>query len=104
MDIVLSFFTFTDNILIQAFLAFPLLVSMIVSYRYLNVPDVTMDGSSILSAAVCVILMHKFNLSWPIGLASAIMAGFVAGLITGILVEIFRINGLLAGILNAFLL
>lgn len=104
MDFILSLFTFFDNISIQALLAFPLIVSMVISYRYLRVPDVTMDGSSIVAAAVCVILMREFNVSWPIGLLGAIITGFIAGLLTGILIEILKINSLLAGILNAFLL
>ncbi|MCK5018981.1 MAG: hypothetical protein KAS32_18115, partial [Candidatus Peribacteraceae bacterium] len=104
MDYLLSVFTFSDNILVQALLAFPLLVSMIITYRYIRIPDVTIDGSSIFAAAVCVVLMREFNASWPIGLLGAIIAGFAAGLVTGVLVEIFKINGLLAGILNAFLM
>lgn len=104
MDFLLSFFTFSDNVLIQTLLAFPILLSMVISYRYLRVPDVTMDGSSILAAAVCIVLIRQFNVSWPVGLLGAILTGFTAGLITGVLIEVFKINSLLAGILNAFLL
>lgn len=104
MDILLSTITFFDNIIVQSLLAFPLLLSMVVSYRFLNVPDVTMDGSSILGAAVCVLLMREMNVGWPVALAISVVAGFLAGLLTGILIEILKINSLLAGILNGFLL
>jgi len=102
MDVLYTTLTFADNILVQALLAFPLLLSMVLSYRCLQVPDVTMDGSSILAASVCVVLMRKMGVDLPLALAAAVAAGFVAGLLTGALVELFKINSLLAGILNAF--
>lgn len=95
-------FSFIDNILVQAFLALPLLLSMVVSYKCLQVPDVTIDGSSILAASLCVALLQKLGIPLPVAIVAGIAGAFAAGVITGILVEVLRINALLAGILNAF--
>lgn len=102
MDILLSTLSFADNITVQALLTFPLLLSMVISYRCLQVPDVTMDGTSILAASVCVVLMKNLGMPLPVALVAAIAVGFLGGILTGILVEIFKINALLAGIMNAF--
>lgn len=77
---------------------------MVISYRCLHVPDVTVDGSSVFAAAICAVLMKKMGVDMPVAIIFAIAGGFVAGLITGAFVEILRINSLLAGILNAFIL
>lgn len=102
MDILTPILSFVDNISVQALLAFPLLLSMVISYRCLRVPDVTMDGSSILAASVCVVMMKSFGASLPVALTVACAVGFIGGVLTGILIEIFKINALLAGIMNAF--
>jgi len=104
MEFVFSSFTFADNILVQTLLAFPLLLSMVISYRCLRVPDVTMDGSSVLAASICIVFMRKMGVDMPVAILVAVAAGFLAGLITGAMVVLLRINSLLAGILNAFIL
>lgn len=102
MNLLCDILTFGDNIVVQALLAFPLLLSMVLSYRCLRVPDVTMDGSSIIAASLCVFLMRTAGVSLPVAILIGVVAGFSAGILTGILIELFKINGLLAGILNAF--
>jgi putative ABC transport system permease protein len=103
MDSLYVLITFADNILVQALLAFPLLVSVVISYRCLRVPDVTIDGASVFASAVCVLLMRQFGIPVPLAILIAVLAGFLAGIVTGVMIEVFRINGLLAGILNAFI-
>lgn len=103
MNALAGGFSFIDNILLQAFLALPLLLSMVVSYRCLQVPDVTIDGSSILAASLCVVSLQKLGLPLPFAMLAGVIAAFGAGVVTGVLVEVLRINALLAGILNAFI-
>ena len=83
MDFLYPVVTFADNILVQALLAFPLLVSMVISYRCLRVPDVTIDGASVLASAVCVLLMRQFGVPAPLAIVVAVVAGFVAGSLPG---------------------
>ncbi len=68
------------------------------SFRILDFPDLTVDGSFVTGAAVAAIsIIHGI----PPVLATifAMVAGFAAGTITGILHTKGKINPLLAGIL-----
>lgn len=69
------------------------------SFRTINFPDLTVDGSFPLGAAVCASLM--VNGTHPaIATLAAIAAGALAGLVTGYLHVRWKILGLLAGILS----
>lgn len=68
------------------------------SFRILDFPDLTVDGSFVTGAAVAAVLivggMNPFVATFL-----AILAGFVAGCMTGLLHTKGRINPLLSGIL-----
>lgn len=68
------------------------------SFRVLDFPDLTVDGSFVTGAAVAVVLIVN---GMPPVLASIIaaLAGFIAGCITGILHTKGKVNALLSGIL-----
>jgi putative ABC transport system permease protein len=68
------------------------------AFRVLAFPDLTVDGSFPLGGAVAARLIVE---GWDPILASfcGMLAGFVAGCLTGILNTRFKINSLLAGIL-----
>jgi putative ABC transport system permease protein len=69
------------------------------TFRILNFPDLTVDGSFTTGAAVASIMI--INGSSPVvATIAAFGAGLVAGWITGILHTKGKINGLLAGILT----
>jgi putative ABC transport system permease protein len=69
------------------------------TFRVLDFPDLTVDGSLPLGAAVTSALIVKgFH---PVtGLSAAMLAGAVAGCMTGILATKLRIMSLLAGIIT----
>ncbi|HJE52168.1 MAG TPA: ABC transporter permease [Tessaracoccus flavescens] len=69
------------------------------TYRVLDFPDLTVDGSFVTGAATCVILLIN---GVPIALAmlAATLAGAVAGAITGLLHVWGKINPLLSGIIT----
>ena len=69
-----------------------------VSFRVLAFPDLTVDGSFPLGAAVSAILIVRGWDPW-LTLPVAIVAGALAGVVTALLNSRFGINGLLAGIL-----
>lgn len=77
------------------------LVSLAVylTFRILNFPDLTVEGTFPLGAAVtATLLTHDVN---PyLSLLIATFAGFIAGTVTGILNINLKIMGLLAGIIT----
>jgi len=68
------------------------------SFRVLDFPDLTVDGSFVTGAAVAA-TMIIFGYHPLIATAVAIVIGFLAGCITGLLHTKGKINALLAGIL-----
>lgn len=68
------------------------------SFRILDFPDLTVDGSFVTGAAVSAILIIN-DVNPFLATMIALLIGFIAGCITGILHTIGKINALLAGIL-----
>ena len=74
-------------------------IGVLLSFRMLNYPDLTADGSFPLGAAVSAsAILHGAN-PW-LALAAGAIAGACAGLLTALLSERLRILNLLAGILS----
>lgn len=69
-----------------------------ISFRILNIADLTVDGSFVLGAAVSAVL--TFNGMPIIGILAAIMLGALAGVITAILQTKMGIQPILSGILT----
>lgn len=68
------------------------------SFRILDFPDLTVDGSFVTGAAVAAIMI--VNGSDPfVATLTALIAGFAAGCITGLIHTIGKVNALLSGIL-----
>ncbi|MEO9246640.1 ABC transporter permease [Citricoccus nitrophenolicus] len=70
-----------------------------VTFRILDFPDLTVDGSFTTGAAVAAISITH-GVDPYLTFLMAFVAGFLAGVITGLLHTKGRINGLLAGILT----
>ncbi|MGW9549835.1 ABC transporter permease [Citricoccus zhacaiensis] len=70
-----------------------------VTFRILDFPDLTVDGSFTTGAAVAAISIVN-GVNPYLTFLLAFVAGFLAGVITGLLHTKGRINGLLAGILT----
>jgi putative ABC transport system permease protein len=70
-----------------------------ITFRVLDFPDLTVDGSLPLGAAVCSVCIVS---GWPpfLALLPAMGAGFLAGMVTGLLTTKLRILHLLASILT----
>lgn len=69
------------------------------SFRVINFPDLTVDGSFPLGAAVAASLLVN-GYSPLLATLCAIMAGFLAGMVTGLLHTRLKIMGLLASIIT----
>lgn len=69
-----------------------------VSYKILNIPDMTADGSFTTGCAVSALFALQ---GYPLlGLAGALIAGALAGIVTGVLQTKCKVAPLLAGILT----
>ena len=73
-------------------------IGVYITYKILDFPDITVDGSFTLGAAVsAVMISNGYN---PfISLIAAFFAGGIAGSLTGLIHTKMKVNGLLAGIL-----
>lgn len=74
-------------------------IGVFITYKVLDVADLTVDGSITTGGATCIILMVNGCNVW-LAMLGAIIAGLLAGLITGILHTLMGIPALLAGILT----
>ncbi len=74
-------------------------IGVYVTYKILDVADLTVDGSLCTGGATCVILLVCGKPMW-LALLCAIIAGGLAGLVTGLFITRFGIPAILAGILT----
>lgn len=99
MDTILSGFLRTIPISLEQGLAYGLVaLGIVITFRILSFPDLTVDGSFPLGAAVVARFIVE-GVPPVYGILLAIGAGFVAGCCTGVLYTKLKINSLLAGIL-----
>ena len=76
-----------------------LAIGTYVSFRIFHFPDITVDGSLTLGAAMAAVLIVKgHSAAWAT--AAGAGAGVMAGVVTGVLHTRFGINKLLSGILT----
>ena len=78
-------------------------IGIYLTFRVLDFPDLTCDGSFTLGAATSASLID-LNFDPTLSLLIAILAGALAGTLTGILNQFLKVTDLLAGILVAFML
>ena len=74
-------------------------IGVYITYKVLDLADLTVDGSMATGGAVCVMLMLNGWNVW-IALLCAIIAGMLAGLLTGVFHTAMGIPAILAGILT----
>ena len=74
-------------------------IGVYLTFRILNVSDLTVDGSLATGGAVCVVLMRAGCNPW-VALLCAVLAGMLAGLVTGLLHTRCAIPAILSGILT----
>ena len=74
------------------------------TYRILDFPDLTVDGSFVTGAAIASILLVRYGVDPFSVLFFAFIAGMIAGIITGILNTRLGIKDLLAGVLTMIML
>ena len=78
-------------------------IGVFITFRILDIADLTVDGTICTGAAVCAVLLVSGVNAWA-AIAIATLAGVLCGLITGILHTFFGIPAILAGILTQMIL
>ena len=81
------------------FLYAPVALALFLSFRVLDIADLTVEGSFPLGASVAVTLLVK-DVNPVTAILAAALAGGLAGVVTGLLHTKLRIPALLAGILT----
>lgn len=74
-------------------------IGVYLTFRILDIADLTVDGSLGTGGAVCIMMMLTGHNVW-ISMACAFLAGMMAGLVTGIFNTFMGIPAILAGILT----
>jgi putative ABC transport system permease protein len=74
-------------------------IGVYITYKILDVADLTVDGSLCTGAAMCVVLTLAGAPMW-LALLCAVLIGMVAGLVTGLFHTVCGIPAILAGILT----
>jgi putative ABC transport system permease protein len=78
-------------------------VGVYITYKVLDLADLTVDGSMVTGMACCAMLMAAGYNVW-FAMLIATLAGLVAGLVTGIFHTVMGIPAILAGILTQLIL
>lgn len=77
-----------------------LVLGVYITFRLMNIADMTVDGSFAMGTCVCAVLIVEKNMDPLLALFVAGLAGMAAGAVTGILHTVFEIPAILAGILT----
>lgn len=91
------------SVLEQGFIYAILALGVYITYKILDFPDLTVDSSFSLGAAVCVVMI-KAGINPYITLPAAFIAGGLSGLVTGIIHVKFKVRDLLSGIITMTML
>ncbi|HOV65092.1 MAG TPA: ABC transporter permease, partial [Spirochaetia bacterium] len=92
-----------QGILIEGFIYGIMVLGVFITFRILDFPDLTVDGSFPLGAAVMAMMLiggHSIILSFLV----AFLAGFAAGMVTALIHNKLNVPNLLASILTMTML
>lgn len=77
-----------------------MVLGVYITFKLLDIADLTVDGSFALGGCVCAMLIVNRGWNPVAALAVATLTGMAAGFVTGILHTVFEIPSILAGILT----
>ena len=99
MDVLLTFLNSLPGAAGQGLIWGVMAIGVYITYRILDVADLTVDGSLATGGAVCALLISMGVNPWA-ALAAAVLSGMAAGLVTGLLHTVCGIPAILSGILT----
>lgn len=77
-----------------------MVLGVYITYKLLDIADLTVDGSFALGGCVCAVMVLNWGMDPWGALLVAAVAGMTAGAVTGFLHTVFEIPAILAGILS----
>ena len=89
----------TSTILQMGFIYAIVGLGVYITYKILDFPDLSVDGTFPLGGVVFAVLLTA-GCPGPVAMLAAFVAGALAGLVTGVLHVKLKINGLLSGIIT----
>ena len=99
MSFLLGFINSLPSAISQGLIWGIMAIGVYITYKILDVADLTVDGSLCTGGATCIILIVNGKPIW-FALLCAIIVGAIAGLVTGLFITKFGIPAILAGILT----
>ena len=99
MSFLLGFINSLPSAVSQGLIWGIMAIGVYITYKILDVADLTVDGSLCTGGATCIILIVNGKPIW-FALLCAIIVGDIAGLVTGLFITKFGIPAILAGILT----
>lgn len=103
MDLLESILNALPGAVAQGLIWGIMAIGVFITFKILDVADLTVDGSICTGMAVCAVLMTNGVNVW-IAMLCAMLAGMLAGLVTGIFHTFMGIPAILAGILTQLML
>lgn len=77
-----------------------MVLGVYITYKILDIADLTVDGSFALGGCICALLVVEKGYNPLLASFLALLAGAAAGMVTGLLHTVFDIPAILAGILT----
>jgi len=99
MDIISGFLNSLPGATAQGLIWGIMAIGVYITYKILDIADLTVDGSFCTGGAVCALLLVN-DVPMYIALPAAFVAGILAGFVTGVFHTFFGIPAILAGILT----
>lgn len=99
MDFLVSLLNSMPGAVAQGMIWGIMAIGVYITYRILDVADLTVDGSIATGGAVCVLLTLNGFPVW-VALIAAVLVGMLAGLVTGLFHTACGIPAILSGILT----
>lgn len=97
---MLSIFNSIPNAVGQGLIWGIMAIGVYITFRILDIADLTVDGSLATGGAVAAIAISVWNMNPWVALLLAILAGMLAGLMTGVFHTVCGIPAILSGILT----
>ena len=77
-----------------------MVLGVFITFRLLDIPDMTCDGSFALGGCVCAVLIVNNNVDPLLAVQTGMSAGAIAGAVTGNQTTVIEIPAILTGILT----
>ncbi len=103
METLLNYISSLPGAVAQGMIWGIMAIGVYITFKILDIADLTVDGSICTGAAVCAAMM-TMGFSLPVAMICAFVAGMLAGFLTGIFHTFMGIPAILAGILTQLIL